>query len=498
MSGAIEDAYDVVVIGGGINGAGVARDAAGRGLKVLLVERGDLGGATSSASTKLIHGGLRYLEHFELRLVREALAERAELLAQAPHIAWPLRFVLPAGPIGRPAWLIRLGLFLYDRLGAARLRPAKLLNLAEHAAGAALDDGYRTALAFSDGWVDDARLVTLTAVDARDRGGHIRTRTGFVAARRHAERWSLDFATPDGRRLATTARAVVNAAGPWVAPVLETLTGGQAHARVRLIKGSHLVARRQMPGGHALILPVADGRVVFAIPYEHDFTLIGTTESEITGEPGDAEVEPAEIEYLLQAVNRYLKHPLGADDVVWRFTGVRPLQDDGRRDPSAVSRDYVLKEDHRAAPLISIIGGKITTYRALAERVVDRLAASFPRLPGPWTRGTTLPGGDLGGMAFGQFAQKLAADYDHVDGVLVHRLARRHGSRTYDVLASGTRLGRDFGGGMMAREVQWLIEQEWARTAEDILWRRTKTGLHGADAAALRAWLGANGPSLGL
>ena len=491
---------DLLVIGGGINGVGIARDAAGRGLSVLLCEQGDLAGATSSASTKLIHGGLRYLEYYQFRLVREALAEREVLLANAPHIIWPIRLVLPHHAGLRPAWMIRAGLLLYDHIGGRRSLPAsRTLRLGDDRRGAALRARFAKGFVFSDCWVDDARLVALNAVSARELGAEIRTRSAVTAARRQNGIW---HATIEDRETGAVdvvqARMIVNAAGPWVERVLSQTLAISAAVDVRLVKGSHIVVPQLYHGDHAYIFQHGDGRVVFAIPYEINFTLIGTTEVVVEGDPGDARITEDEIAYLCQAVGEYFERPVTPSDVLWRYTGVRPLYDDGKTDPAAVSRDYVLELDASdGAPLLSVYGGKITTYRRLAEHALRKIAACLPNAAAaPWTARAPLPGGDLGGATYGSFAQKLAADYAGLDAAYLRRLVRRHGSRVYALLGDARRpadLGPDFGGGLFAREVAWLMDEEWARRPEDVLWRRTKAGLHGADEAALAAWMAGRG-----
>lgn len=473
--------FDLAIIGGGINGTGIARDAAGRGLSVLLLEQGDLAGATSSASTKLIHGGLRYLEHYEFRLVREALTEREVLLRIAPHIAWPLRFVLPHHAGLRPWWLIRAGLFLYDHLGGRRLLPAtRTVALAD----GPLRPEFARGFEYSDCWVDDARLVVLNASDAAARGADIRTRTRCVAARPVDGVWSLTLG--DGTE--ARARALVNAAGPWVSPVLSGVLAQNAPARIRMVKGSHIVTRRLFPGERAFIFQNADGRICFAIPYEQDFTLIGTTDEDFTGDPASVAISPAEEAYLLSAVNQYLRRPVTADAIVWRYAGVRPLRDDGADKAQEATRDYVL-EVTGTPPVLSVFGGKITTYRRLAEAAMTRLAPFFPGLPGAWTAGAPLPGGDFPWNGAAALTEALRRRYPFLSPATAARLTRTYGTLAPAMLggaASLADLGEDFGAGLTAREVEWLIHHEYARTAEDILWRRTKLGLRLTPDAAAR------------
>jgi glycerol-3-phosphate dehydrogenase len=465
--------FDLAVIGGGINGAGIARDAAGRGLKVLLVEQGDLAGATSSASTKLIHGGLRYLEHYEFRLVREALSEREVLLQAAPHLVRPMRFVLPHHAGLRPWWMIRTGLFLYDHLGGRKLLPAtRTLDLSNDPV---LKPGYARGFEYSDCWVDDARLVVLTARDAALRGADIRTRTRCSAARPTEGGWVL---TLDGGKQ-EYARVLVNAAGPWVSQVLTGVVAQNAPSRIRMVKGSHIVTHRLFDGDKAFIFQNADGRVCFAIPYQRDFTLIGTTDEDYTGDPAAVAISAAEEAYLLGAVSAYFRRPVTEEAIVWRFAGVRPLRDDGASKAQETTRDYVL-ELTGDPPVLSVFGGKITTFRRLAEAALARLAPFFSRLPGPWTAGATLPGGDF--------------PWDGIDALLpglppesAHRLVRAYGTDAGAVVG-----GADLGAGLTEREVDWLVGKEFARTAEDILWRRSKLGLRFSpdQTAALVRYLG--------
>lgn len=473
--------YDILIIGGGINGACIARDAAGRGLSVLLCEMGDLGGATSSASSKLIHGGLRYLEHYAFRLVGEALRERQVLLRSAPHIVWPMRFVLPHAPSLRPTWMIRLGLWLYDRLGGAhKLARSGQVDLTAPAYKAVLSPQFKTGFIYSDCWVDDARFVLLSALDAAAKGADIRLRTRCASARRAGDRWRATLEDADGSQ-EVTARVLVNAGGPWVQQVIGEVAGGNAPAQVRLIKGSHIVVPKLYDGQHAFILQNEDNRVVFVIPYEGDFSLIGTTDVPIDGEPGPVEISDEESDYLCAAVNRYFRTEISPADVVWSYAGVRPLYDDGENDPSAVTRDYVLSLDapDDAPPMLSIFGGKITTARKLAEQAMGKLKPFFPTLPPGWTAGAVLPGGDVGDLD--AFIQTLNRDYPDFDAQWLEGLAHRHGSRAHAILsgaASAADLGISFGGGLYQAEVDWLCGEEWATTAEDVLWRRTKTGLH--------------------
>ncbi len=489
--------YDLLVIGGGINGAGIARDAVGRGLRVMLVERNDLAGATSSASSKLIHGGLRYLEHYEFRLVREALGERDVLLRNAPHIIWPLLFVLPHVGALRPVWMIRAGLWLYDHLGWSPVRKSTLprshaVDLPNSPYGKGLRGDIRTGFVYSDCWVDDARLVVLNARDAADRGAAVLVRTSVDSARRRDGLWHARLTGPDGRLIDVRARAVVNAAGPWVRDVLGGTLGLNVTPSVRLVKGSHIVVPRLYDGEHAFILQNDDRRVVFMIPYEGRFTLIGTTDVPYTDDPANVTIAPEEIEYLCRAANRYLARDISPGDVVWSYAGVRPLYDDGSADASEVTRDYVLDLDGTAGtpPALSVFGGKITTYRRLAEHALEKLAPFFPTMTPAWTSGVPLPGGDFPGADFGRFLDDRASAYPWLPREHLQALARRHGTRIDKILggAQGVAdLGPHFGAGLYGREVDLLLREEWAASAHDILFRRSKLGLHIglADQAAL-------------
>jgi len=488
--------YDLAVIGGGINGCGIARDAAGRGLSVVLAEQGDLAGATSSASTKLVHGGLRYLEFYEFRLVREALIEREVLLASAPHIIWPLRFVLPHHKGLRPWPVIRLGLFFYDHLGGRRiLPPTRSIDLLTDPAGTGLKRIYRRGFEYSDCWVDDARLVVLNARDAADRGADIRTRTRCLAARRDGGTWRLTFEDRrNGDRSEARARCLVNAAGPWVSDVIQAVAGLNAPARVRLVKGSHIVVDRIFAHDRAYIFQNADGRICFAIPYERDFTLIGTTDEDFEGDPTTAAISEHETDYLLAAVSEYLERPLSRAMIRWTYSGVRPLYDDGATRPQEATRDYVLHLDASAgaAPLLSVFGGKITTFRRLAEEALAKLGPTFPKMRGPWTAGSRLPGGDIPVNGFDDWAKGIARRYPFLDPALVTRLCRAYGTRVETLLSgvsTAADLGEDLGAGLTARELDYLARNEWAETAEDVLWRRSKLGLRagaGARAAVQR------------
>ncbi|SMF21953.1 L-erythritol 4-phosphate dehydrogenase [Tistlia consotensis] len=482
---AAEKVYDLVVIGGGINGAGIARDAAGRGLSVLLCEQGDLGEGTSSRSGKLVHGGLRYLEYYEFRLVREALIEREVLLRAAPHVIWPLRFVLPHSPEQRPAWLIRLGLFLYDHLGGRERLPAsRALDLRHDPAGRPIRPGFVRAFEYSDCWVDDSRLVVLNALDAAARGAAVLTRTACGGARREAGLWSVALDAPDGWRT-VRARALVNAAGPWVEQVIGSVAGLNGRRRVRLVKGSHLVTRKFWDGPQAYLLQNRDRRVIFVNPYLDDLALIGTTDIPYEGRPEEVAADEDETGYLLEVLDRYFAAAPGRAEVLHRFSGVRPLYDDDAENPSAVTRDYVFDSDPATpgdgrAPILSVFGGKITTYRKLAEHALRSLAPFFPSLGPPWTATAPLPGGDLPDADFEAFLAGFAQRHPWLPPRLARHYARLYGTRAEDLLDGAETLadlGRSFGPLFHEREADFLVREEWARSAEDILERRTKHGL---------------------
>lgn len=481
--------HDLAIVGGGINGVGIARDAAGRGLSVLLVEAGDLGCGTSSASSKLIHGGLRYLEHMHFRLVRDALKEREVLMASAPHIVQPLRFVLPHVPAMRPRPLIRLGLFLYDRLARRRAIPGSAgVDLVSSGLGAPLRREYRHGFNYWDCWADDARLVVINARAAAERGADIRTRTSCVAAERLDGHWHLRLRDEaNGETLKARARGLVNAAGPWVATVAKSIDTGSAAAagpRMRLVKGSHIVVPRVAGADNAYILQHDDRRVIFVLPFEDRFSLIGTTDVPFEGDAGGVAIDAAETDYLIDAAGRFLKRPPTAADVVWSFSGVRPLYEDDKSAPaSAVTRNYRLELGGGAGlpPLLTVMGGKLTTYRRLAEEAVDRLAPHLKIAGGCWTASAPLPGGDLPGADVDAFVDDLERRHDGFDRGYLARLARRHGSIADDVIGdsrSPQDMGRHIGADLYEREVLYMAAHEWAREPEDVLWRRTKTGLH--------------------
>lgn len=507
-----EPVVDILVIGGGVNGAGIARDAAGRGLSVMLVEQNDLAGATSAASSKLIHGGLRYLEQNAFRLVREALIEREVLLRAAPHLIRPLRFVLPHDRGLRPAWMIRLGLFLYDHLGGkgrgpgrGRLPGSGGLDLRRDPAGAPLRPTFVKGFHYADCWVDDARLVVLNALDARERGADIRTHTRLVAAARHGGRWVARIADETGGESTVTTRALVNAAGPWVADVLTTRTGLTSRRRTRLVKGSHIVVPRLHDRDDAYILQNDDRRVIFLLPFAGAYSLIGTTDVDFHGDAAHPTASAEEIAYLCRAVNRYFKSETTPDQVVWSFAGVRPLYEEAgngdRRAASTVTRGYALDIDggDGEAPALSVFGGKITTYRRLAEQAVDKLAARLGNARPAWTAGAPLPGGDLApadgaGSEIDGLVATLANRYPWLPRDVARRYAQAYGSRVFALLDDARRvadLGRDFGHGLFEVEVRYMINHEWARTAEDVLWRRSKLGLRlsTAEAERLAAWM---------
>jgi glycerol-3-phosphate dehydrogenase len=472
---------DLVVIGGGINGAGIARDAAGRGLSVILCEKDDLAQGTSSRSGKLIHGGLRYLEYYEFRLVREALIEREVLLNAAPHIVWPMRFVLPHSPEQRPAWLVRLGLFLYDHLGGRKKLPGcRNIDLARDPEGQPIRAGFTRAFEYSDCWVDDARLVALNALDAKERGATVMTRTAATSARRVDGAWEVEFTSAGGGKSRVRAKAIANAAGPWVENVINGVAGANSPRRVRLVKGSHIIVPKFWQGPQAYLFQNTDKRVIFVNPYEGGMALIGTTDIPYEGRAEDVAIDEREVDYLLAAVNRYLKAPIAKDQIVHSFSGVRPLYDDNAENPSAVTRDYVFDVTGEP-PMLSVFGGKITTYRKLAEHALDKLKPHLPGMREAWTAEASLPGGDMPDADFDRFLAELRRARPWLPEALAHHYARLYGTRAKDVL-NGARdiagLGRHFGGLLYQCEIDYLRRAEWAETAEDVLDRRTKHGLH--------------------
>ena len=508
---------DLFIIGGGINGCGIARDAAGRGLSVTLAEQGDLAGATSSASTKLFHGGLRYLDYFEIRLVREALIEREVLLGAMPHISWPMRFVLPYDPamrfdtetpasklLGlvmpwmkgrRPAWMIRFGLFLYDHLGGRRILPGtRTLDLGTDPVGAPLQDRFSRAFEYSDCWVQDARLVVLNARDAAARGAEILTRTKVVAADRAADHWAITLQRPDGAQEVVKSRMLINAAGPWVGEVLHDMLQLKAPGGVRLVRGSHIVTPRLYDHDKCYFFQGRDGRIIFAIPYEEDFTLIGTTDAEHADPDQPPVCTEAERDYLIAFANSYFTRQIGAEDVVWTYSGVRPLYDDGASSATAATRDYVLTLDRDGAPLLNVFGGKITTYRRLAESALEKIGSALGSVKPDWTAGVPLPGGDFPvGDVAAQIAA-LAADYPFLTGAWARRLIRTYGTEARAILGtaqSAADLGRAFGATLTQAEIDWAMTNEWVRSAEDLAWRRTKLGLRlsAAELAQIDAYI---------
>ena len=494
----MSDTFDLLVIGGGVNGAGIARDAAGRGLSVCLVEKDDLAQATSSASTKLVHGGLRYLEHFEFRLVRESLIERERLLKIAPHIIWPLRFVLPHDKGLRPKWMLRLGLFLYDHLGGRKLLPpTRTVNLREPPHAGVLEDRLVKGFEYSDCWVEDSRLVVLNCVDAKARGADIRTRTECTGLARDGDSWTATLRS-DAGETQVRARMVVNAAGPWVDEVLGRAIPGEAHENLRLVKGSHLIFPRLFGGEHCYIFQNKDDRIVFAIPYERNFTLVGTTDVGFEGDPSGIDISAGEARYICDAVNEYLRVDVSPDQAVSSYAGVRPLYDDRSASNSTVTRDYVFEldrgDDGNAPALLSIFGGKITTYRKLAEHALEKLGVSGKA----WTANATLPGGDIEPEHFDRFVGDMAAMYPWLTLETVLRLARAYGTLVIELLgdAQGTNdLGAHIGGDLYARELEYLCEHEFAATAGDVLWRRSKLELHLDEASKQRVadWFAARG-----
>lgn len=473
--------FDLLIIGGGINGAGIARDAAGRGLSVCLAEKTDLASATSSASTKLVHGGLRYLENYEFRLVRESLIERERLLAIAPHIIWPLRFVLPHDKGLRPKWMLRAGLFLYDHIGGRKLLPpTRSINLRKTPHAGVLEDRLNRGFEYSDCWVDDARLVVLNCLDAHERGAAIRTRSEVVSLKRRTHHWEVVLRTPKGDHR-INAKMIANTAGPWVEKVLALAFPGRNATNLRLVKGSHLIMHRLYDGDHCYIFQNRDGRIIFAIPYERDFTLIGTTDVAFEGDPANITISPDEAVYICDAVNEYLRVDVAPEDAISSYAGVRPLYDDKSASNSTVTRDYMFEldrgADETAPAILSVFGGKITTYRKLAEHALERLG-----VPGkPWTATKPLPGGEIEWMHFENFVRDQQRRWPWLGPQMNRRLSRAYGTRMARILASATGhadLGTHMGGGLYSAELAYLVQHEFARSAEDVLWRRSKLGLH--------------------
>jgi D-erythritol 1-phosphate dehydrogenase len=472
--------FDLITIGGGINGVGIARDAAGRGLKVLLCEKDDLAQGTSSRSGKYIHGGLRYLEYYEFRLVREALNEREVLLNAAPHIIWPMRLVLPHSPEQRPAWFIRLGLFLYDHLGGRKQLPGcRRINLRADPEGDAIRNEFKLAFEYSDCWVDDARLVTLNAVDAAERGATILTRTAATSARRIDDAWHVELKSKDGERMTARAKVIANAAGPWVEKVINGVLSQNSQRHIRLVKGSHIITRKFWKGDHAYVFQNKDKRIIFINPYMGDMALIGTTDIPFEGRAEDVAIDDNEIDYLLASVNRYAKSELKRADIITAYSGVRPLYDDKSANPSAVTRDYVFETDG-SPPVLSVFGGKITTYRKLAEHALRDLKKFFPDMGADWTAHAHLPGGDLPGGDFERYVALVSQQFPWMPAQLVRDYARRYGTRMVKLVGDAKSLrdlGQNFGGNLYEAEVRYLKENEWAQAAEDIIFRRTKAGL---------------------
>ncbi|WP_170479784.1 glycerol-3-phosphate dehydrogenase [Ruegeria arenilitoris] len=511
--------YDLLVIGGGINGCGIARDAAGRGLSVCLVEMNDIGSATSASSTKLFHGGLRYLEYFEFRLVRESLIERETLLQAMPHISWPMRFVLPyhhsmrfdsTTPTSRllsfvmpwmkgrrPAWLIRLGLFMYDHLGGRKILPGTTsLDLTSGPEGKPLKPHFEQAFEYSDCWVEDSRLVVLNARDAEQRGAEILLREKCISADVVDGVWHVQTENKEtGEVTERSARMVVNAAGPWVGDVLRGTLKTNTQDGVRLVRGSHIVTRRLFDHDKCYFFQGTDGRIIFAIPYETDFTLIGTTDADHNDASIKPECTPEERNYLIGFINQYLADPIKVDDVVWTYSGVRPLFDDGARSATAATRDYVLKVDlSRGAPALNVFGGKITTYRRLAESAMEEIASQIPDIPGPWTAGVPLPGGDFPVDDVSKLITQLREKFSFLDERWATRMVKAYGTEAMEILEDSSDivdLGRNFGATLTEREVNWLITNEYVREVDDILWRRSKLGLRMSKSqiADLESWL---------
>lgn len=502
VAAAARQSVDVLVVGGGINGAGIARDLAGRGHSVLLCEKDDLAQHTSSSSTKMIHGGIRYLEYYEFSLVRKALAEREVLLKSAPHIIRPLRLVMPHEPSMRPVWMMRIGLFLYDHLARREVLPGSAtVDLRDGEIGKPLQARYRKGFAYSDGWVDDARLVVLNAVDARQRGAEVLTRWRCTDAQRSPNGWQVALQGPAGEQRSVQAKVLVNAAGPWAAQFLREHAHIADSKSLRLVKGSHIVVRKLFDHQTAYVLQSPDRRIIFVIPYEGEFTLIGTTDVEHNGPVGQARIADSEIAYLCEQASRYMKQKVTPADVVWSYAGVRPLLEDEAADPSAVTRDYQLDLDTAGAPLLTVWGGKMTTFRKLAEEAADLLAAPLKASRGAWTRDALLPGGDLSGWIgapqrpdsdIQRFEQALVLRHADLDPAMARRWTRAYGSRVEMLLRDG--LGAQVAPGLFEAELHYLHEHEWARSADDVLWRRSKLGLHlnAQQRAAVADWCAAH------
>jgi len=479
--------FDLVVIGGGINGTGVARDAAGRGLSVLLCEKDDLAQATSSSSTKLIHGGLRYLEFFHFKLVRESLREREILLRSMPHIIWPLRFTLPHHRGLRPSWLLRLGLFIYDHIGGRKLLPpTKKINLKKHKTGIPLKDKFSIGFEYSDCWVEDSRMVALNASDAKNNGAVIKTRTTFERATRNNDVWDIILDSQNGNKQKITSSAIVNCSGPWVTNVIESNLQQKNSTETRLIKGSHIITKKLFDNDSNYIFQNSDGRIIFAIPYETDFTLIGTTDIEYEGDPNKAKCSLEEKKYLIESISEYLDVQVDINDIVHTYSGVRPLFNDNKSEAQNVTRDYVVKADSNngKTPLISVFGGKITTYRILAEKVIDELKPYFKNIKNNWTKDSFLPGGNFDPNEVSKLVNSILDKYNFIDEKWAIRLVKAYGTNAIHILNESNTvedLGINFGWNLTEKEVLWLINMEFAKSAEDILWRRSKLGLRFSD-----------------
>lgn len=491
--------FDLFVIGGGINGCGIARDAVGRGYSVGLAEMNDFASGTSSGATKLIHGGLRYLEYYEFRLVREALMEREVLWAMAPHIIWPLRFVLPFHKGGiRPAWLVRLGLFLYDHLGGRKLLPpTRTLNMHRDPAAKPLKPLFNKAFEYSDGWVNDARMVVLNAKDAQNRGASVYVRTEVVSAISEDGLWTITLRDKaSGKTHKVQSRMLINAGGPWVDKVIQGVMGKNDAHNVRLVQGSHIVIKKKFDDPRAYFFQNPDNRIIFAIPYEDDFTLIGTTDKDYQGDPSKVKISDEEIGYLCEAASEYFTEPVTRDDIVWTYSAVRPLFDDGASKAQEATRDYVLKVEKSTGggPVLNVFGGKLTTYRRLAESALEKIGETIGAKGKPWTAQSKLPGGDFAATGYGSEVAKLKTRFSFLKDSQAARYVRLYGTHASDILGTATSytdLGRYFGGNLYEAEVKWLMNEEWARTAEDILWRRTKEGLRLSpdEAAALEDYI---------
>ena len=488
----LESDFDLVVIGAGINGAGIARDAAGRGLKVLLCEKDDIAEHTSSASTKLIHGGLRYLEHYDFKLVRHALKEREVLLRSAPHIIWPLRFILPHHKALRPRWMIRLGLFLYDYIGGRKLLPAShSVDLRTHVAGEPLKKEFSSGFEYSDCWVQDSRLVVLNAMDALEKGCSVLTRAEVIDLQRNPNDWSVSLSVKEsGKTHTVKTKAVVNAAGPWVEKTLSLDESYVVKHGIRLVKGSHVVVPKIFDHPYTYIFQNSDNRIIFAVPYETNYTLLGTTDVEVDGQPGEQKTEDWEVGYICKSASVYFNKDINPDDTVWSYTGVRPLYDDDSSNASKVTRDYKLDLDtKKGAPILSVYGGKLTTYRKLAEDALDMLAPVLNISKPAWTYSAVLPGGDIPDASYDAFVQQMRNNYPWLDNDVLNDYARNYGTRMTLLVGSANSmadLGIDFSGGLYQSEVDYLMQNEWAKEVEDVLWRRTKKGLAVSDEGVIQ------------